>query len=70
MIVEKSKFINMVVPLWKKTILGVLLEAPLFEIVWFRMVGRPRDQTQVFHTAGRRFAVWATRENYNQKLFL
>ena len=28
-----NKFINMVVPLWKKIILGVLLDAPLFEIV-------------------------------------
>lgn len=47
MIVEKSKFINMVVPLWKKTILGVLLEAPLFEIVWFRMVGLEWMQLRV-----------------------
>ena len=31
-------------------------------IPFSRGSSRPRDQTQVFHTAGRFFTIWATRE--------
>ena len=44
-----------------------ILQARILEwvaIPFFRRSSRPRDQTQVFHTAGRLFTVWTTREIY------
>ena len=47
-----------------------ILQARILESVaipFSRRSSQPRDQTQVFHIAGRLFTVWATREpNYKQ----
>ena len=42
-----------------------ILQARVLEwvaISFSRVSSRPRDQTRVFHIAGRRFTIWATRE--------
>ena len=43
-----------------------ILQARILEwiaISFSRGSSRPRDQTRVFHIGGRRFNLWATREN-------